>query len=308
MLEPTITVAICTHNPRRDVLSRVLEALRNQSLSRDKWDLLVVDNASDEPIQASTFSWNERLRVVREPVLGLTPARLTAIRGANTELLIFVDDDNLLCPEYLENAQRIARDWPTLGAWGGSITAHYEEAPPAWLKSYERFLSVREVAHDEWFNIAQPEFYGHLPYGAGLCVRRTVAEAYLHLAEADEVRRLFDRKGESLASSGDTDLALVSCDLGFGTGLFTSLKLIHVISGRRLTETYIAQLLRGMNYSLRLLIAKRGHTLSRSSWLRRSLDSVAALRRGRREFSFHRAAMNGRRIADAEIRQWTQRQ
>ena len=78
--------------------------------------LLVVDNASDEPIQASTFSWNERLRVVREPVLGLTPARLTAIRGANTELLIFVDDDNLLCPEYLENAQRIARDWPTLGA------------------------------------------------------------------------------------------------------------------------------------------------------------------------------------------------
>ena len=114
-------------------------------------------------------------------------------------------------------------------------------------------------------------------------------------------------KGESLASSGDTDLALVSCDLGFGTGLFTSLKLIHVISGRRLTETYIAQLLRGMNYSLRLLIAKRGQHAFALLLVAAIAGQCRLVRRGRREFSFHRAAMNGRRIADAEIRQWTQR-
>jgi len=285
----------------------VIDALRNQSLPPSDWDLLVVDNASDPPIHASTLSWNARLRVIRESALGLTPARLTAIRNAASDLVIFVDDDNLLCPEYLENARRIAREWPMLGGWGGSIAAHYEVAPPAWLKSYERFLSVREVAHDEWFNIAQPEFYGHLPYGAGLCVRQAVARAYLQLAEADEVRRQLDRRGDSLASSGDTDLALVSCDLGFGTGLFTSLKLTHVIPSRRLTEEYIRQLLRGMNYSLRLLIAKRGHTLSNPSWMRKLLDNLGALRRGRRELSFHRAARDGRMIADAEIRRWMQR-
>jgi len=307
MIEPTITVAICTHNPRWEVFSRVIDALRNQSLSTDEWDLLIVDNASDEPIRASRFSWDGRLRVVREPVLGLTPARLTAIRGANSELIVFVDDDNLLSPDYLENAQRIAREWPTLGAWGGSITAHYEVTPPAWLKSYERFLAVREVAHDEWFNIPQPAFYSHLPYGAGLCIRRAVADAYCQLAEGDEVRSRLDRRGASLASAGDTDLALVSFDIGLGTGLFASLKLTHVIPGRRLTEEYMGQLLREMNYSLRLLVAKRGHALSHPSWLRRSLDNVSALRRGRREFIFHRATTQGIMIADAEVRRWTQR-
>jgi glycosyltransferase involved in cell wall biosynthesis len=41
-----LTVVICTHNPRQDYLDRVLHALQVQTLAVDRWELLVIDNAS----------------------------------------------------------------------------------------------------------------------------------------------------------------------------------------------------------------------------------------------------------------------
>ncbi len=38
------------------------------------------------------------------------------------------------------------------------------------------------------------------------------------------------------------DLALTSCDIGLGTGLFTSLKLTHLISAYRLQENHLLRL------------------------------------------------------------------
>ena len=43
---PSISVIICTHNPRMDYIDKVLSALKSQSLSQQEWELLLVDNAS----------------------------------------------------------------------------------------------------------------------------------------------------------------------------------------------------------------------------------------------------------------------
>ncbi|MGE5748492.1 MAG: glycosyltransferase family 2 protein, partial [Gemmatimonas sp.] len=43
-----ISVIVCTHNPRKGYLSRTLGSLREQTLPHDGWDLVIVDNASDE--------------------------------------------------------------------------------------------------------------------------------------------------------------------------------------------------------------------------------------------------------------------
>ena len=42
----TLTVIVCTHNPRRDYFLRMMESLRKQSLPSAHWELLIVDNAS----------------------------------------------------------------------------------------------------------------------------------------------------------------------------------------------------------------------------------------------------------------------
>jgi len=43
-----------------------------------------------------------------------------------------------------------------------------------------------------------------------------------------------------------TAIALTSCDIGLGTGLFTSLKLTHLISAYRLQEDHLLRLAQGM--------------------------------------------------------------
>src|SRR5262245_7670464 len=82
-----VSVVICTHNPRSDYLQRCLVALDRQTLSKDFWELIIVDNASTpEMAPPKALAWHPRARFVSEPKLGLTPARLCGIRAAQGEL------------------------------------------------------------------------------------------------------------------------------------------------------------------------------------------------------------------------------
>src|SRR5438045_2489860 len=104
-----ISVIICTHNTRSDYFNRCLSVLETQTLPREKWELLLVDNASS-PNRAPRpdLAWHPRARLVVEKQPGLTPARLRGIRESKGGLLIFVDDDNVLDPDFLETALRTA--------------------------------------------------------------------------------------------------------------------------------------------------------------------------------------------------------
>ncbi|WP_413167512.1 glycosyltransferase family A protein [Capilliphycus salinus ALCB114379] len=119
-MNPIISVIICTHNPRPDYISRVLEALKYQTLPIEQWELLLVDNASHQLLSSEIdLSWHPNARHVREEKLGLTTARLRGFKEALTELFVFADDDNVLSPDYLKNVLDIFTNYPKLGAWGG---------------------------------------------------------------------------------------------------------------------------------------------------------------------------------------------
>ena len=119
MIMPTLSVIICTHNPRLDYLRRVLAALQNQTLSSGEWELVMVDNASHTPLSGTIdLSWHPQGRVVREENLGLAHARLRGIKETRSDLIIFVDDDNVVASDYLERALGIGADCPFLGRMG----------------------------------------------------------------------------------------------------------------------------------------------------------------------------------------------
>src|SRR5690348_3295184 len=100
-----LSVVICSHNPRPEYFSRVLNALRQQSLPKDFWELIVVDNSSAVPLPSCwDLSWHPRGRHVEENELGLSAARHRAMKDASSDLLVFVDDDNVLDPTYLSEA------------------------------------------------------------------------------------------------------------------------------------------------------------------------------------------------------------
>lgn len=243
-----ISVIICTHNPRREYLQRALDALAAQTLPRERWGLLIVDNASEQPV----LSWLDPQRaphpvVVREETLGLTAARLRGIRETHAQHLVFVDDDNLLAPDYLVQALALGREWPQLGAWGGQTFGEFEEKPPEWTRPYWHWIGVRPLGGDLWSNL--PLELRSIPVGAGMCVRREVADAYANLVENDPVRRALGRTGTQLIGSEDSDIAFTAVGLGFGKGVFRRLKLTHLIPRNRVQEDYLLRLIEALSYS-----------------------------------------------------------
>ena len=227
-----LSVVLCTHNPRQDYLAATLDGLRSQTLETDRWEFLLIDNASSPGRSPEVdLTWHPDARLICENELGLTPARLRGIREAQGQLLIFVDDDNVLDSRFLEVALRIARERPYLGSWSGQCRGEFEEPPPEWTRRYWGNLVIREFEEDRWSNL--PCLAETMPCGAGLCVRRVVAEHYLRLHDEGGRKFQFDRTGDSLVSGGDNDLAACACDLGMGVGIVAELKLGHLIPPER---------------------------------------------------------------------------
>ncbi len=266
---PKISVILCTHNPREAFLRRVLEGLRAQTLPLADWELLVIDNGSKIPVaEQFDLSWHPQARHIREDELGLTPARLRGIRETTAEILVFVDDDTVLFPDYLDQALFVGEQWPFVGAWGGSVIPEYEISLPAWVGEEVWRLTVVDVKEDMWSNLR--EGYTTLPCGAGLCFRRSVGAAYLERCRRNQKAASFDRKGKDLTGYGDIDLGHCAIDLGLGTGKSTRLRLTHLIPANRLTFDYFLRHAEGDAASMMLFRASRGLPLQKPqalSWL-----------------------------------------
>jgi glycosyltransferase involved in cell wall biosynthesis len=244
-----LSVIICTHNPRPAYLRRTIEGLKAQTLPRDRWELLLVDNASKFPISEQwDVSWHPRGRHTREDQIGLTPARLRGINDADGELLVFVDDDNLLDPDFLEKAAAVASANPFLSVIGAGVLKPEFEVPPSKeIIPRLQLLALREVAQPLWSNNIQD--FECTPWGAGLCVRSSIARAYVRLVGQLRVTSLLDRSGTRLFCGGDDLFSWVSAANGGGFGVFPELRITHLISERRVTQPYFLQLIHDHSFS-----------------------------------------------------------
>jgi len=248
-----LSVIICSHNPRLKYLQATLNGLQRQTCPFSEWELLVVDNQSDEPLESKLdLKWHPRARIVQEDNLGLTPARIRGVRETVGDLLIFVDDDNVLAPDYLKQTDQISKQHPQFGAWGAGSLRPIFETPPAFeLTPYLEMLALHEYSAVSWSNLTIVN--ASTPVGAGLCCRRTVAQRYVEMIEAKPLGASLGRRGALLISCEDTDLALTACDLGLGTAVFPHLRIEHLIPTARVQTAYLLKLAGAMAYSNVLL-------------------------------------------------------
>ena len=127
--------------------------------------------------------WHPHARVVREEELGLTNARLRGFAETSGEVIVLVDDDNVLAPDYLEQVVRIAREHPFLGTWSGALALELEPGSAEPAEQLRHLLCERIVKRDLWSN--DRSNFAATPRGAGECIRREVAEAYAAKVERE---------------------------------------------------------------------------------------------------------------------------
>lgn len=239
-----LTVAICTYNPRPELLVRVIEAIAAQVDPADtQTELLLIDNNSSPSLVDAEYLKKYRLRVVRELRQGLTAARERTIAEAKGEIVLFVDDDNVLSPGYLKTALELFTS-PRVGMIGGAVFPEYEEPPPAWIGRFEEYLALRRHPPNCHVETTEPPCTKYFPIGAGFGIRRHLAMSYVESLQ--DAGRIEGRKGGALSSGEDTDMALFVLSQGHSLVVDGRLHLIHVIAPARTQEQYMTRLAIGI--------------------------------------------------------------
>lgn len=252
---PALSVILCTRDPHPGRLARTLAGLAAQTLGVSDWELLLIDNGSSPALAAPSLPGPgpslPNLRVLPEPVAGLTPARLRGIAEARGELLVFVDDDNVLDPAYLASALAAFRASPRLAAAGGPVRPEFEAAPPEWITPFLGLLALRELGGTERIARGGPAapWPGFAPVGAGLCLRRSDALAYAAQVATDPLRASLDRRAGALTSGGDNDMVFCALRAGGDVAYLPRLALVHLIPAGRLDPAYLSRLNRAIQRS-----------------------------------------------------------
>ena len=259
-----LSVIICAYNPDRQTFLRVLGGLEAQTLSRDEWELLLVDNGSTPSLDSWVdASWHPRARIVKEGEKGVALARGCGIRESRGDVILFVDDDTILDSSYLETAIRLLDQYPFIGVLGGYGRAEFQGTLEPWMEDFSHmYLEFRNLP-DRQYEIQFARTYTlgpWIPPTAGVAVRRPVATYFADRLSSDPFLRGLGRKGkgEILVGSEDEDLALCAVDLGMASGMTSLMKYTHVVPSWRLTKTYLTRLLYAANYGTACLLVHRG--------------------------------------------------
>jgi glycosyltransferase involved in cell wall biosynthesis len=243
----TLSVVIPTHAPRQEFLERVLDGLRLQTLPSTQWQLLLVDNASPVPLSPELVAWHPHGRLVREPRLGLTHARLRGLVETSGEVVVWVDDDNVLAPDYLLRVCHVFAAHPDLGAAGGASHAAVVGPVPTWYRPGLAPLGCRDHGpQDIWMDwqSGSRHYPDAAPIGAGLAIRRRAMWTWADAVEHDHRRLALGRAGCSLASGEDNDINLTLLAAGWRLLYLAGARLTHLIPSQRLELNYQKRLAR----------------------------------------------------------------
>lgn len=234
-----VTVAICTWN-RAKLLNRTLDSLALMTIPRGiDWELLVVDNnCSDEtPTVIDSFVSKLPIKKLRETKQGHSHSRNCAVTHAESDFLIWTDDDVRVDREWLATyVEAFARD-TECGYWGGRILPDFEVPPPRWVNAnwrvFENIFVIRDLQGEATY-VTPPEY----PFGASLAVRTALQKEY-------QFRPEFGRVKDGLRGFDEIDFLQSLTNRGIrGKWLPTAL-LYHFVPRERMTEAFLGKFFRG---------------------------------------------------------------
>ena len=255
------SVCICTYNGGAR-LPAVIACLARQTVPRDAWELVIVDNASKDDTAAAAAALLAQHgltngRVVPESEPGLSFARRRAANEARGEIVCFLDDDNLAEPDFIAQAIRIFDEQPKTGLAGGKVLPDWETDPGPLVRAVESFALAIVDRGEEPFTYT---FVAESPVGAGMCVRRDLLRAAVN--DPLLCATVTDRQGSILTSGGDTAVGIRVYQAGFDRRYEPALRLHHRLPAARMTREYLLRLHEGSGRSyapLRQLWASTGN-------------------------------------------------
>jgi len=99
-----ITAVICTYN-RKNLLRKAVDSLINQTLEKNKYEILIIDNNSNDgtsDLVNRNYSNISNIRYILEPRQGVAHARNTGWQNSKAKYVAYLDDDEIAKNDWLE--------------------------------------------------------------------------------------------------------------------------------------------------------------------------------------------------------------
>lgn len=174
MADPPVSAIICTHN-REQYLGAAIDSLLGQEFS--DFEVIVVDNGSSDrtkQVVEARLS-NPQLKYIYEPNIGLSVARNTGAQTAQGNILVYLDDDAVATPTWLQVLFSAYEQNQQLVIAGGKVTLLWPPGitEPNWLSpDLAGNLGAYDLG-DQVVYIKQP---GLTPRGLNYSIRRSFLE------------------------------------------------------------------------------------------------------------------------------------
>ncbi len=206
-----ISVVIPAYNEAR-YIGRCLESLSRQTLPREQYEVVVVDNgstdATPEIVRQTAAIESFHLRLISRPKVSISAVRNLGAAATSGELLAFLDADCIPDPDWLASALRLA---PASGLWG----AHYRIPQDAtWVGR-------------TWFRYQATPYDGNVTFLPG-------GDMFVHRADFDAVGGF----EEAVRTSEDVDLCARVRRAGMPVVAMPALGVVHLGTPRTLGGFY----------------------------------------------------------------------
>jgi glycosyltransferase involved in cell wall biosynthesis len=261
-----ISVIICTYN-RDKYIYNVLKSLALGTLEHSAYEIILVDNNCTDNTRSEVDHFcnvfpQVTLRYFVETNQGLSHARNRGIRESKGDILVYVDDDATVNPDYLKTYADWFASHPETDAAGGPIIPHYETgSEPKWMTYFiKRLLTGYLYFGDK----ARPFPGDNYPGGGNAAYRASVFE------KVGLYNVQLGRNGDSLTGGEEKDIFDKMKREGMQFVYLPNAILYHSIPGYKLEADYFNRLTTGIGQSERARTLRIG----KSSYRKRLLSEL----------------------------------
>lgn len=244
-------------------MHRLLSSLESEVNATSKEvDVLVIASGCEDDTESVANSFMDRLplRLIVEPLPGLSRARNTALDNTLADAILWLDDDTEVMPGLVSTYLRALKDYPEASYFAGKISPAFEGNPPRWIqyvvKEYPSTYSLLGIGKSERkLNADINEF----PFGANMLVRRTVLDGF-HFRE--DLGR--NQDSQNLVGGEETDLFKKLSSNGHHGIWIPDANVLHWMPPARQTFRYLA----GYQYAVGIIgIRILGQNITPFAWL-----------------------------------------
>lgn len=264
-----VSIVITTYNGVSR-LKPTLDHLASQNEIDFDIELVVVDNCStDNTSNLVKKYWNElgspyNLRVLYENKPGTMYAREKGINEAIYRYILYCDDDNWFCENYVMEAFNIISGNEAIAAVGGAGELVFENGftPPNWIAKYEHSYGASPQGKKDG-DITNVK--GCL-YTAGTIIDRVWLNKLYKMGFKSSLQ---GRIGKSLLGGEDTELTYALKLIGGKLFYSSKMSFMHFMPSNRITWKYLKKLWQSFGYS-DFIISPYNYHFSNKSYLSRN--------------------------------------